>query len=97
MFCFVEEGHILSVKFFVLLLENRSDWYSSKERHSIAPHSDQEDPLVSGSPIFSFSMGGTRFFELVPKTTGGAVPGTRVKETLEMRDGDLLVMGGTCA
>lgn len=63
------------------------NWYEPS--HTIAAHADDERQHKRGAPIFSFSSGGTRRF--VVRSIMGGGPELEVL----LRDGDLLVMGGT--
>jgi hypothetical protein len=83
------------------------NWYLPV--HSIGLHADDERAMRTGAPIFSLSWGGPRRFLLRAKpgylpasaalgpapTTEFAAARAAVVE-LQLRDGDLLVMGGTC-
>ena len=79
------------------------NWYADGS-HYIGAHSDDETQLADSAPIFSLSWGASRRFRMLPKTERprkGEAPlwetdGPREKLTLELGDGDLLVMGGTC-
>lgn len=64
-------------------------------RDTIGWHSDDERRLVQGSPIASVSLGATRDFKLRPKKQWYDILGKETI-TIELRDGDLLFMGGTC-
>lgn len=66
------------------------NWYDGG-RHSIGAHSDDERGLVKGVPIFILSWGETRLFRQAPKSLSGGK-----KLDIEVCDGDLLIMGGTC-
>lgn len=67
------------------------NFYDSDKGHYIGPHSDDEAALVKGLPIYSFSFGQTRRFRLTPRNKG-------VGRTilLDLRHGDLVIMGGAC-
>eukprot|EP00747_Dinoflagellata_sp_TGD_P064246 gnl/TRDRNA2_/TRDRNA2_153816_c0_seq6.p1 gnl/TRDRNA2_/TRDRNA2_153816_c0~~gnl/TRDRNA2_/TRDRNA2_153816_c0_seq6.p1 ORF type:complete len:344 (+),score=48.89 gnl/TRDRNA2_/TRDRNA2_153816_c0_seq6:20-1051(+) len=66
------------------------NWYDGGG-HSIGAHSDDERELVKGAPIFALSWGATRTFRVTPRT-----PSAGRRAELELRDGDLVVMGGRC-
>mmetsp|Transcript_153027 Transcript_153027/g.490932 ORF Transcript_153027/g.490932 Transcript_153027/m.490932 type:complete len:304 (+) Transcript_153027:60-971(+) len=68
-----------------------ANWYDGGS-HSIGAHSDNEQGLVKGAPIFALSWGATRSFRVVPRPP---VDGRR-KVELNLQDGDLVIMGGTC-
>lgn len=61
--------------------------------HCIGAHSDTIKWLVPGEPIITVSWGATRAFQLFPRP---GAPGGAVRLRLELRDGDVLAMGGTC-
>lgn len=63
------------------------NWYRPDD--TIGLHSDDEKELRVDLPIFSLSWGGTRRFLLRSKDT-------KEKTEVWLRDGDLLIMGGTC-
>jgi len=63
------------------------NWYLPS--HTIGSHSDDESQCVADTPIFSYSLGGTRRFVFHPKRGGNAVLDVR------LQNGDLFVMGGT--
>lgn len=63
------------------------NWYGIDD--TIGLHADDEKAMKSAYPIFSLSWGGTRRF-LFRAREGKAVT------ELWLKDGDLLVMGGTC-
>lgn len=65
-------------------------------RDSIAAHSDSESQLRPGAPIFSFSWGATRRFVLKGRVVDGLLPTGRRRVEVALRDGDLVIMGGTC-
>ena len=58
--------------------------------HKTGLHTDDENDLQSGFPIFSLSWGGPRRFLFRAKKDR-----REVTEVL-LQDGDLLIMGGTC-
>ena len=75
-------------------------------RHYMGPHSDDEKSLMPLTPIISLSWctaGHARKFRFIPKPTcadalvppGWAVPGVD-GPVVTLRNGDLVVMGGTC-
>ena len=63
------------------------NWYEPED--TIGKHADDESMNQTGVPIFSLSWGGTRRFLFHSKAT-------REKTEIFLKDGDLLVMGGTC-
>lgn len=63
------------------------NWY--RPDHYVGPHQDNTRPLVWRSPIAALSLGATRRFRLKPVKEGREM-------TIEVRDGDLVVMGGAC-
>lgn len=63
------------------------NWY--EQDHTIGLHADDEKAMRAQYPIFSLSWGGTRRFLLWERNT-------KQKTELWIRDGDLVVMGGTC-
>jgi alkylated DNA repair dioxygenase AlkB len=68
------------------------NWYEAS--HYIAAHSDDERQLVDGAPIFSLSWGMCRRFKLTSRDKSKS---SSVKSLcIDLDDGDLLVMGGTC-
>ena len=71
------------------------NWYDAMDGDYIGPHSDDERSLIKNMPIFSISWcnPGTHFrrFRLTPKSTDS---GTTL--TVELGNGDLVIMGGTC-
>lgn len=67
------------------------NWYMDGNDY-ISPHSDDERQLIPGEPITCFSFGVTRKFRLAPKP--GVEGGKKVD--IEVEDGSMLVMGGTC-
>eukprot|EP00439_Symbiodinium_sp_Y106_P035223 s1109_g4.t1 len=66
------------------------NWYDGGQ-HSIGAHSDDEKGLVEDAPIFALSWGGPRLFRVTPKTSDSGA-----KVEVDVKDGDLIVMGGTC-
>ena len=64
-------------------------------KDSIGWHSDDERRLVRGPPIASISLGATRDFKLRPKKEWQDLLGKEAI-TIQLRDGDLLFMGGMC-
>lgn len=66
------------------------NWYDGGAQ-SIGAHSDHERGLVPGAPIFALSWGASRRFVLTPRK---ADDGRKLE--VEVRDGDLIVMGGHC-
>ena len=64
------------------------NWY--EEEDCIGLHADDERELRRGFPIFSLSWGGTRRFLFRSKAD------SKDKVEIYLRDGDLLIMGGTC-
>jgi len=77
------------------------NWYLPE--HSIGLHADDQRAMKPVIPIFSLSWGGPRRFLFRAKSaylSGTAQPSpitaTAAKVELLLRDGDLLVMGGTC-
>lgn len=64
------------------------NWYEPSD--SIALHSDDERAMCRSCPIFSLSWGGTRRFLFRKRKD------KKEKTEIWLRDGDLLVMGGTC-
>jgi len=71
------------------------NWYDATDGDYIGPHSDDERSLIKNTPIFSISWckpdSHFRRFRLTPKSADG---GTAL--TLELGNGDLVIMGGTC-
>lgn len=65
------------------------NWYDTD--HYIGKHSDDESQLVSGMPIYSFSFGHSRDFDLTQKH----VP-TIIKTRVLLPHNSLIIMGGTC-
>jgi alkylated DNA repair dioxygenase AlkB len=63
------------------------NWYEPD--HTIGSHSDDEKDHITGVPIFSYSLGGTRRFVFHHKNGGPEVA------DITLRNGDLIVMGGT--
>ena len=63
------------------------NWYENED--SIGIHADDERSMRSDCPIFSLSWGGTRRFLFRARKD-------KEKTELWLKDGDLLVMGGTC-
>lgn len=66
------------------------NWYMD-HNDSISPHSDDETDLEPGAPIFSFSFGAERIFELK------AIDSTDVLVTeirIPTRSGSVIIMGG---
>ena len=77
------------------------NWYLPE--HSIGLHADDQRAMKPGIPIFSLSWGGPRRFLFRPKPAylpdspqPSPMKATGAKVELVLRDGDLLVMGGTC-
>lgn len=64
------------------------NWYQPED--TIGLHADDEKSLRPEYPIFSLSWGGTRRFLFRPRNKN-----LKVVE-IYLKDGDLLVMGGTC-
>ena len=62
------------------------NWYQPE--HYIGQHADDESNCVKNSNIASVSWGCTRRFRLTSKTHHSI--------TLDLKDGDLVIMGGTC-
>ncbi len=57
----------------------------------VSMHSDDERDLTPGAPIYSFSFGATRMFDIKAKDPGRAlIPSKR----FELGHGDVVVMGG---
>jgi alkylated DNA repair dioxygenase AlkB len=63
------------------------NWYEPD--HTIGLHSDTENVMCAQYPIFSVTWGGTRRFLLWERST-------KHMTELWIKDGDLVVMGGTC-
>ena len=73
------------------------NWYEPND--SIGLHSDDENYLIRGMPIFSLSWGGTRrFIFRSKKKKTEACSTTSISEKVELwlEGGDLLIMGGLC-
>jgi alkylated DNA repair dioxygenase AlkB len=83
------------------------NWYMPE--HCIGLHADDEKCMRADVPIFSLSWGGPRRFlfrakaaylpssvDTASKSSLPASKATAAKVELILRDGDLLVMGGTC-
>lgn len=68
------------------------NWYDLDENHYIGPHSDKEKDLVPNSPIFGFSYGDSRDFELIPIDKEKKDE----KLTIELTHNSVVIMGGTC-
>jgi|MDSZ01.1.fsa_nt_gb alkylated DNA repair dioxygenase AlkB len=70
------------------------NWYDASEGDYIGPHADDEGQLIRGEPILSitWTSPATHFrrFRLLPKKKED------VSLTLDLYDGDLVVMGGRC-
>ncbi|CAK9027741.1 DNA oxidative demethylase ALKBH2 (Alkylated DNA repair protein alkB homolog 2) (Alpha-ketoglutarate-dependent dioxygenase alkB homolog 2), partial [Durusdinium trenchii] len=66
------------------------NWYDGGQ-HSIGAHSDDERGLVPNAPIFAVSWGSHRIFRVTPRK-----PDAGKKVEVEVKDGDLIVMGGSC-
>jgi alkylated DNA repair dioxygenase AlkB len=62
-------------------------------KHHVSLHADDEPGLVIGAPIASVSLGGTRRFRVVRNIYPPPLK-KRNNYSLELRDGDLVVMGG---
>ena len=77
------------------------NWYDGGQ-HYIGAHSDDESQLVPGAPIVSVSWGARRRFRMIPKkpkppkAAAAAAKQRREKLEVELGDGDLLIMGGSC-
>lgn len=69
------------------------NWYNAIEGDYIGQHADDERSLCKDRPIFSATWckpdAHFRRFRLVPKTVGQTL-------TLDVQNGDVIVMGGTC-
>lgn len=76
-------GDALGVEFNGLLV----NWYRDGHDY-IGAHADDTRELADGAPIVTVALGQTRRFRV--RSAGGAV----VRD-VDMRDGDVLVMGGT--
>ncbi|GLD94192.1 hypothetical protein PINS_up002803 [Pythium insidiosum] len=71
------------------------NWYKDGE-HYIGPHSDDALRLVPNSPVVSVTYGATRRFVFTRRdSTKIKNVGAVERVTLELGDGDLLIMGGT--
>ncbi len=66
------------------------NWYEPD--HDMGMHCDDEKEMMPYYPIFSLSWGGPRRFVLKPKKTS---PLTSSSAEFILKDGDLLVMGGS--
>ncbi len=64
------------------------NWYMNGEDY-ISMHSDNEKEIVNNSPIVSISLGDTRTFILQNNET-------REKKKYELKNNNVIVMGGTC-
>ena len=64
------------------------NWYEPED--TIGRHSDDEKATRKDAPIFSLTWGGTRRFVFHSKAD------KKDKTEIYLKDGDLLVMGGTC-
>ena len=65
------------------------NWYD--EGHYIGPHSDKEKQLVPDMPIYSFSFGWSRDFDLIPIGKPKSF-----KTRVLLNHNSLIIMGGTC-
>lgn len=65
------------------------NWYD--EGHYIGPHSDKERQLVPDMPIYSFSFGNSRDFDLIPIGKPKSF-----KTRVLLNHNSLIIMGGTC-
>lgn len=65
------------------------NWYD--EGHYMGPHSDKERQLVPDMPIYSFSFGWSRDFDLIPIGKPKAF-----KTRVLLNHNSLIIMGGTC-
>jgi hypothetical protein len=64
--------------------------------HNIAAHADDESSMRHNAPIFSISWGGPRRFVVKPIIRkGGTRSNGATDADILIRDGDLVVMGGT--
>lgn len=68
------------------------NWYDLNENHYIGPHSDKEKDLIPNSPIFGFSYGDARNFELTPIDKEKKDD----KLSIELTHNSVVIMGGTC-
>jgi len=70
------------------------NWYANGSDY-IAPHSDNEPSIVSGSPIVSISLGATRKFCIERKSSNSSErEHEREHYTINLKDGDVIVMCG---
>ncbi|CAI5746057.1 unnamed protein product [Peronospora destructor] len=72
------------------------NWYENGD-HYIGPHADDERDMIACSPIVALSLGATRRFVFTKKTSRDAPKDGEVvaRMELQIRDGDLMIMGGT--
>lgn len=72
------------------------NFYDAQDNDYIGPHSDDERHLVKNAPIFSLTLCDSpthyRRFRLCPKKNQSSTKTI----TVALKNGDLLVMGGTC-
>ncbi|ETK74779.1 hypothetical protein L917_18238 [Phytophthora nicotianae] len=72
------------------------NWYENGD-HYIGPHADDERDMMSCSPIVALSLGATRRFVFTKKASKTAPQGEEAvaRMELQIKDGDLMIMGGT--
>lgn len=71
------------------------NWYMDGS-DKIGHHSDDQNGLVDGSPIFSFSFGMTRDFHIRPRASPKHGLAVHAKKCdLSLGNGDIVIMGGT--
>ena len=63
------------------------NWYEDGGQY-VGYHSDNEKQLIKNSPIYCFSLGGTRTFKIKDKAT-------KQVQSFKLNNGDLFIMGGT--
>lgn len=68
------------------------NWYQDGS-HYIGKHSDDESSLVKNSPIYAFSFGTDRDFNIESKPNNND---TKEKHKFKLRDNSLIIMGGEC-
>jgi alkylated DNA repair dioxygenase AlkB len=66
------------------------NWYQDGS-HYIGPHSDDEKDLVKDSPIYAFSFGTSRNFNIISKNKD-----IDEKYKFSLENNSLIVMGGEC-
>lgn len=88
-----EVGRLLHTDCFAMAVVN---WMDGGKGHYIGPHRDREKDIYPNTPIVSVSWGQTRRFRLRAHGSHKRDESVLDKFEVELRDGDVVVMGGRC-